>query len=184
MLVLVGHSASGKTEIANELKKNYDIDKIVTYTTRKPRVGEVNKVDYNFVSEKKFLKLMKECFFAETTYFNGFYYGTCKKDINDYKVIILDPQGLVSFKRLNIDNIYAVFLEATEEIRIKRMRERGDSEEAIAKRISHDRQKFSPEKVDYIDEYVNTNVMSVSFLAGEVFKLYSNFLNKDKNIKL
>ena len=64
------------------------------------------------------------------------------------------------------------------------MRERGDSEEAIAKRISHDRQKFSPEKVDYIDEYVNTNVMSVSFLAGEVFKLYSNFLNKDKNIKI
>lgn len=184
MLVLVGHSASGKTEIANELKKNYDIDKIVTYTTRKPRVGEVNKVDYNFVSEKKFLKLMKEGFFAETTYFNGFYYGTCKKDISDYKVIILDPQGLVSFKRLNIDNIYAVFLEATEEIRIKRMRERGDTEEAIAKRISHDRQKFSPEKVDYIDEYVNTNVMSVSFLAGEVFKLYSNFLNKDKNIKL
>ena len=71
MLVLVGHSASGKTEIANELKKNYDIDKIVTYTTRKPRVGEVNKVDYNFVSEKKFLKLMQEGFFAETTYFNG-----------------------------------------------------------------------------------------------------------------
>lgn len=184
MLVLVGHSASGKTEIANELKKNYDIDKIVTYTTRKPRVGEVNKVDYNFVSEKKFLKLMKEGFFAETTYFNGFYYGTCKKDINDYKVIILDPQGLVSFKRLNIDNIYAVFLEATEEIRIKRMRERGDSEEAIAKRVSHDRQKFSPEKIDYIDEYISSNVMSVSFLAGEVFKLYSNFLKKDKNLNI
>lgn len=184
MLVLVGHSASGKTEIANELKKNYDIDKIVTYTTRKPRVGEVNKVDYNFVSEKKFLKLMKDGFFAETTYFNGCYYGTCKKDINDYKVIILDPQGLISFKRLNIDNIYAVFLEATEEVRTKRMRERGDNEEAIAKRLQHDRQKFSPEKLDYIDEYLNTNVMSVSFLAGEVFKLYSNYLNKNKNIKL
>lgn len=184
MLVLVGHSASGKTEIANELKKNYDIDKIVTYTTRRPRVGEVNKVDYNFVSEKKFLKLMKEGFFAETTYFNGFYYGTSKKDINDYKVIILDPQGLTSFKRLNIDNIYSIFLEASEEVRIKRMRERGDDEEAIEKRIHHDRQKFSPEKLDYIDEYLNTNVMSVSFLAGEVFKLYSNYLNKVKKINL
>ena len=61
-----------KTQI-NDLIVPYDIDKIVTYTTRKPRVGEVNKVDYNFVSEKKFLKLMKEGFFAETTYFNGFY---------------------------------------------------------------------------------------------------------------
>lgn len=184
MLVLVGHSASGKTEIANELRQNYDIDKIITYTTRKPRVGEVNKVDYNFVSEKKFLRLMKEGFFAETTYFNGCYYGTCKKDISDYKVIILDPQGLISFKRLNIDNIFAVFLEASEEVRIKRMRERGDDEENIVKRIHHDRQKFSPEKLDYIDEYVNTNVMSISFLAGEVHKLYSNFLSKNKKITL
>ncbi len=184
MLVLVGHSASGKTEIANELKKNYDIDKIVTYTTRKPRAGEINKIDYNFVSEKKFLKLMKEGFFAETTYFNGCYYGTSKRDINDYKVIILDPQGLVSFKRLNIDNIYAIFLEASEEVRKKRMHERGDSEEEIIKRLQHDRQKFSPDKLDYIDEYLNTNVMSVSFLAGEVFKLYSNYIDKNKNIKL
>ena len=40
------------------------------------------------------------------------------------------------------------------------------------------------EKIDYIDEYINSNVMSVSFLAGEVFKLYSNFLKKDKNLNI
>ena len=58
MLILVGHSASGKTEIANELKRDYDMKKIITYTTRPIRVNEVNGIDYHFVTEEEFLKLI------------------------------------------------------------------------------------------------------------------------------
>ena len=45
MLILVGHSASGKTEIANVLKKEYEMKKIITYTTRPKRINEVDDVD-------------------------------------------------------------------------------------------------------------------------------------------
>ena len=79
MLILIGPSASGKTEVAKLLAKKYNITKIVTYTTRTPRVNEVNGVDYNFVSVEEFAKLTEENFFVETTYYNSNYYGTAKK---------------------------------------------------------------------------------------------------------
>ena len=44
MLILIGASASGKTEGAKTLAKKYNITKIVTYTTRTPRVNERNGV--------------------------------------------------------------------------------------------------------------------------------------------
>ena len=80
MLILIGPSASGKTEVAKLLASKYNITKIVTYTTRKPRIHEVNGVDYHFVSVEEFAKLTEQNFFVETTYYNSNYYGTAKKE--------------------------------------------------------------------------------------------------------
>ena len=54
MLILIGPSASGKTEVAKYLKKMYHIDKIITYTTRNPRENELKDVDYHFISLEEF----------------------------------------------------------------------------------------------------------------------------------
>ena len=80
MLILIGASASGKTEVAKLLAKKYNITKIVTYTTRQPRIHEVNGVDYNFVSVDEFARLTSLNFFVETTYYNSNYYGTARKE--------------------------------------------------------------------------------------------------------
>ena len=63
MLILIGPSASGKTEVAKLLAKKYNITKIVTYTTRKPRINERNGIDYNFISLEEFANLSSENFF-------------------------------------------------------------------------------------------------------------------------
>ena len=110
MLILIGPSASGKTEVAKILAKKYNITKIVTYTTRQPRIHEVDGVDYNFVSLDEFAKLTEQDFFVETTYYNSNYYGTAKKDILDDKCIILDPNGLKSFLALNDKRIVTIIL--------------------------------------------------------------------------
>ena len=67
MLILIGPSASGKTEVAKLLAKKYNITKIVTYTTRAPRVNEVNGVDYNFVSVEEFAKLINDEVYEQTS---------------------------------------------------------------------------------------------------------------------
>ena len=107
MLILVGHSASGKTEIANQLKRDYDMKKIITYTTRPKRINEVDGVDYHFVSEEQFLKLKEENFFVETTNFNGYYYGSSKNDVNIRQIIAYKDNKLEIIYTIYISFIYS-----------------------------------------------------------------------------
>ena len=55
MIVLIGASASGKTEVAKTLIYKNGFSKIVTYTTRKIRPTEKDGIDYHFVSKQQFL---------------------------------------------------------------------------------------------------------------------------------
>ena len=180
MLILVGHSASGKTEIANELKRDYEMKKIITYTTRPIRINEVNGIDYHFVSEEEFLKLKEQDFFVETTIFNGYYYGSSKNDVKDDAVVILDPIGLANFKNSKLDNLIAIFLNCDEEIRYKRMISRGDDPQKAKERLIHDREKFSYDKLRGIDEIINTSVFSINYLSELVYKTYHNLLVSKK----
>ena len=180
MLILVGHSASGKTEIANQLKRDYDMKKIITYTTRPKRINEVDGVDYHFVSEEQFLKLKEENFFVETTNFNGYYYGSSKNDVKDDSVVILDPVGLEKFKNSNLDNIIAIFLNCDEEIRYNRMVNRGDDINVVKERLVHDRIKFAYENLTTIDEFINTSVFSINYLSDLVYKRYKELLKMQK----
>lgn len=90
MIVLTGPSASGKTSIVIKLVKNYGYSKVITTTTRSPRVGEMDGVDYHFVSVIKFLKDKKNNEFIETIFYNGNYYGTTRSEISGKKVLIVD----------------------------------------------------------------------------------------------
>ena len=67
MILLVGASASGKTEIAKYLRTRYGMVKAITHTTRAMRVGERQDVDYHFVSKDEFLRLKGEAAFVERT---------------------------------------------------------------------------------------------------------------------
>ena len=81
MLVLVSPSASGKSAIVKCLTKKYGLEKFITCTTRKVRVGEIDGVDYHFLSEEEFSNLYNNDEFIETVYYNGNYYGTLKREI-------------------------------------------------------------------------------------------------------
>ena len=69
MLVIVGPSASGKTQMVQELIKKYKMEKLVTYTTRAMRVGEVNGKDYHFISVEEFEEngIVFKSFFAKSS---------------------------------------------------------------------------------------------------------------------
>lgn len=70
MLVLIGKSASGKTEIAQILVKKYGFHPIVTYTTRPMRKDEIADITYHYISNEEFLKKVEEGFFAEWKKYN------------------------------------------------------------------------------------------------------------------
>jgi guanylate kinase len=176
MLILVGPSASGKTESAKIMINRYPISRVVTCTTRPQRVNEIDGFDYHFVSDSRFLQLLKQNYFAETAVYNGFCYGTPLEELRDDKLIILEPQGLKSFHELNLCKIVAIFLQTKEETRIQRMQKRGDSSEDIQRRILADRIEFDVAKIKGLDLIIDTSEISLSDLADEIYQNYRRLL--------
>ena len=159
--VIVGKSGSGKTEICKILTEQFKYEKIVTYTTRPIRNGEINGIDYNFVSLEEFQKMLEEGKFAE--YFvagNGWHYGTAKEDFSgDDKIIILTPSGLEKIKENGI-NIKSFYVKVDDDKRYVRQILRGDDIKEIARRSETDKIDFDgiEAKVDYIVENNTDNI--------------------------
>ena len=172
MIVLAGASASGKTEVAKELAKKYGITKVITTTTRKMRIGEVNGRDYFFVSKERFQEMIKEDRFVEYTIYNENYYGSTKDQIAPSKCVVIDPAGLRAYIALNDPNIVTFFLDVDEKIRYQRMLTRGDKEEDVKNRIEHDRIAFKPENVADVDYHVDNQNFNIDEVTNYIYKKY------------
>lgn len=172
MILLVGASASGKTEIAKKLGLLFGIKKVVTHTTRPPRPNETNHVDYHFVTKAEFIHLKEMDAFVETTFYNGNYYGCSKAEINKDKVIVVDPIGLSSFLALKDSSIVTFFLTCDETIRFERMKNRGDSNESVSQRINNDREDFGNPVLKKADYRIDTSYASIDDLARQIHELY------------
>lgn len=173
MIVLVGASASGKTELAKILYKQYGYKKCITTTTRVMREGEVDGIDYHFLTEDTFKKMILEDAFYEVTEYSNRFYGIQKKDVIENGVVIVDPNGANALVD-QADDVYVVFVEASEELRIKRMNARGDSLEQIEKRIIGDRFVFQLKQFHRIDLHIYNEQIELIELAKWVHEHYQN----------
>ena len=80
MVILSSPSGVGKTTLTKKLQQKYqNINISVSHTTRSPRSNEVDGVDYNFVSKKKFEEMINQNEFYEYAKIFENYYGTSKK---------------------------------------------------------------------------------------------------------
>lgn len=177
MILIVGASASGKTEISKELKRLFGIKKAITHTTRAPRKGERDGVDYYFVTTEQFLLLDKNGALVENTVYNGNHYGCSKNEVNDDKCVIVDPNGLKSFLALKDPSVVSFYMYASESNRRSRMLGRGDDPESVEKRIINDRVAFSPDKLSGIDFNIDTDGRKIEDIAKEI---YASYLDKLK----
>lgn len=177
MIILIGASASGKTEISKYLIANYNFKKFVTTTTRPIRFNEKNDIDYHFISEDKFKEDIKNNKFIEYTKYNSNFYGTYKSEINDNAVLIIEINGLKHFKNLNNSHIVSFYLKCDENIRIKRMIERKDLKADIDKRIKNDRVCFNEEISKYCDYTLDSSIKTIKELSDEIYNIYKSKLN-------
>ncbi|MCF0113345.1 MAG: guanylate kinase [Bacilli bacterium] len=177
MILLVGASASGKTEIAKCLREEFHIVKAITHTTRAMRVGEKNGVDYHFVSQEEFASLEKEGAFVETASYNGNHYGSSKAEVADDKVLIVEPKGLKAYLALGDPRIVSFYLQASRATRENRMKSRGDKPEAILSRLANDDIDFSEENLAKTDYVIATDTESVLDLSQKVYSLYLAKIN-------
>lgn len=134
LYLLIGRSASGKTTIANMLTEKYGYKSVSSYTTRPPRYdGEVGHI---FIDESTFDQLGELAGFVE---YNGYRYGTTMQQVNDADIYVIDPVGAEYLLDKYTDRpICILYFDASIPTRIHRMVDRGDSDNAIIRRLLQD----------------------------------------------
>lgn len=117
ILILSSPSGAGKTTLAKKIERSDRNFKIsVSYTTRTPRTNEVDGVDYNFITIKKFQELASQDKFLEQAKVFGNYYATLKGPIEDNLakgidyLFDIDWQGTEQVKKIMPADIVSVFI--------------------------------------------------------------------------
>lgn len=175
MLIFVGASASGKTELAYYLRKNYQYQKCITTTTRPQRVHETQGVDYHFLSEETFKKRIEEDQFIETNEYHGYMYGLQKKDVVEDSVIILDPNGANHLVSKDEHRVFICYVTSSKQTRQQRMLARGDDEDIINKRIALDDDIFDRKHLIIIHYVLNNENKSIDTLARDIHEAYQTW---------
>lgn len=136
LVILSGPAGSGKdTVIAELFKTDFNITKSVSMTTRAPRDGEVDGVDYIFVDEAKFLSSVEKGELLEHARYGINYYGTPKAPVDKWLsegetvILKIDVQGAGNIKKMYPDAVSIFIMPPSMEILETRLRNRGSEEE-------------------------------------------------------
>ena len=145
LFVISGPAGAGKTEIVRKLiEKHPDVRLSVSCTTRAPRPGEVDGVNYHFVSEERFRALIEEGAFYEWAHVHQNHYGTLKstvqRELDEGHDLILeiDVQGCLQAMAQD-DTVTGIFVcPPSRENLERRLRGRGtETEESIRVRLNN-----------------------------------------------
>ncbi len=157
LIIVSGPSGSGKSTVTKIVKDRLNIPLSISATTRKPREGEVEGIDYYFLSEDEFKRKISNDEFYEYANVHGNYYGTLKKTVEEnlekgLNVILeIDVQGALIAKDKKKDAVLVFFKTKDTKILEERLRGRKpDSEEVIKKRLENALKELEFEnKYDY-----------------------------------
>ena len=156
MIILVGESASGKSTIEKILSNKYGYKKTVSYTTRPPRNGEVDGVDYHFISKDEFINKFNSDFFAETGNYNGWFYGTTKDQYCNNTICVLTPHGLRQIKKSFANDkkmeITSFYIKVPRRDRLIKILQRGDEINEAIRRNQSDVGQYDgiEDEVDFV----------------------------------
>lgn len=142
LVVIIGHTCTGKSTLAKKFEET-GFKRIVPYTTRKPREGEIDGKEYHFVSQDRYIEIYDQL--AESAFYETEMgiarYGTMKEDYDipegDSRVVVLNPKGVARLNLANFDST-VIFLTNKRENLMKLAKKRGDSQSEVLRRLAED----------------------------------------------
>ena len=192
MIVLSSPSGAGKTTLVKLLSKNKNNSISISYTTRKPRVNEKNKIDYLFVSQNHFRSLIKKNSLLEYAKVFNNYYGTSEKKVisklkkGNNVLFDIDWQGTekIKKKKLNFNLLTIFILPPSKKILFKRLSNRDMKDKLIVEERMKQFEKdvLHWRKYDYV--VVNSKLRNCFLKISKVIelKLNNKKINFNKNI--
>ena len=172
LVTITAPTCSGKTYLIEHLAK-LGFNRIVGFTTRAPRPGEVAGYDYYFVSRAEAEEWEREGLLAETAEFRGNRYGVTHAEMEGKlhgkfpPVVILEPSGLKSYEKYCIDHgydIFKIYVTTQESLKIKRLNDRTVEDlENVAKNV-----KYNPDgRSEAIAKIIKTHTDRLLSITGE-----------------
>lgn len=195
LIVLSGPSGVGKGTVRRALFQmpNHDLVYSVSMTTRAPRPGEVDGVDYYFVSKEIFLERIKQNKFLEWAEFVGQYYGTPRDKVDEQLdqgkevVLEIEVEGALQVRKQMKDAVFIFLVPPGKHALYDRLQQRGtDTLEMIEKRMKKAESEFLlAHKYDYIvvnDEVHNAADRIMAIIRAEHAKTERTIHNYIKMI--
>jgi len=137
-IIIVGPGGSGKDYLRKKMvSRGFEYG--VSFTSRPPREGEEEGVDY-YYRDEDFFSLNSDLF-LELQEFNGWKYGISKGEFSIKNLFILSPAGLRSLPSDFRNDSFVIYLNPEEDVRVKRLRERNDADN-VERRLIADRKDF------------------------------------------
>ena len=176
LIVISGPSGVGKDTLIQRLcELDPGLQYSISYTTRKPRTGEVDGVSYFFVSRERFEELIAQGFFLEHATYNGNYYGTPADAVEraraaGHEILLkIEVQGAERVRKRATDGLFIFIAPPSKEelIRRQELRQGADPEEDMEERrkIAETEMKHA---VQYDHVVVNDNLERA---VGEVLEI-------------
>lgn len=181
LIIISGPSGVGKGTVCDKLlKQRSNIVKSVSVTTRQPRAGEIDGVDYFFKTKQEYEELKKKGGFLETFSIYDNFYGTptefVEKNINDGKSVLLeiDVQGALAVKQKMPDAKLIFLAPPSIEHLVQRLSKRNtEDEQSFKKRISAAKAELdNKDKYDYIiiNDDIDKATEEVKRIIDEIIK--------------
>jgi guanylate kinase len=157
--IISAPSGSGKSTLVNELLKLVpNLDFSISYTTRSQRGSEQNGKQYHFVTREEFEQMIRTGQFLEHAKFDGNYYGTARRFLQDAGkrgndiLLDIDVQGAAQIKSTLTDAISIFVLPPDRKTLEWRLRNRGEDREDVIQRrlLNASREIAEYDKYDYI----------------------------------
>ena len=155
ILILCGKSASGKDTLKRYIVEALELsgiefNNVVNTTTRPPREGEVDGVNYHFCSAEEMTKKILNDEMAEAVLFNDWVYGTENKALSEDKlnVGIFNLEGIEALRQNPNHNIFAVYLDVEDSVRLIRYLNR---ENMTKEKINEMFRRYKADEIDFAD---------------------------------
>ena len=143
---ICGKAGAGKDTLLHAIADGYEVHPVVSCTTRQPREGERQGIDYFFMTKEQFTKKLINDEILEATEFNGWFYGTPKDgvDLDGWNVGVFNPEGLCCLSDNPDVELFSVYLDVPKKERLLRQlnREKDPDVDEIIRRYSADEKDF------------------------------------------
>lgn len=166
LFLVSASSGAGKTTLVREvlvrLHEEHGVKRVITYTTKAPRPGEQQGIDYHFLSEDEFMKKIAQNFFVEHSTVYGAYYGFPRSVLHDidhgaHYIAIVDRAGAASIKSERPDAIL-IWIKADKQVLEARLTSRAqDTQEVITFRLAIAEQELAAEQADDLYNHLILN---------------------------